>query len=78
MLDELAPLRPLLTMDDELQPEDVADSVAEALTGESFFIMPQPQVLKYYAYRASHTDVWLAGMRRLQRELGLPPAEVEV
>jgi NAD(P)-dependent dehydrogenase (short-subunit alcohol dehydrogenase family) len=53
-------------LDGMLEPEDVADSVVEALREERFLVLPHPQVLTYYQRKASDYDRWLAGMRRLQ------------
>jgi len=43
--------------------------VWQALQDDRFLILPHPQVQGYYEYRATNTDGWLAGMRKLQRRL---------
>ena len=46
---------------------DVADAVVEGLAEERFLILPHPEVLEYFRRKASDSDRWLAGMRRLRR-----------
>ncbi|GAA2548396.1 SDR family oxidoreductase [Winogradskya consettensis] len=50
-----------------LEPEDVAEVVAKALDGDSFLILPHPEVAEYYQRRATETDRWLGGMNKIQR-----------
>ncbi|MGW3468710.1 SDR family oxidoreductase [Saccharopolyspora sp. NPDC000995] len=52
-----------------LEPEQVADVVADSLDGEEFLILPHPEVADYYALRAAEPLRWHAGMRKLQRKL---------
>jgi NAD(P)-dependent dehydrogenase (short-subunit alcohol dehydrogenase family) len=52
-----------------LEPSDVAVSVIEGLRDERFLILPHPEVAQYYERRATDTDRWLAGMRRLQARI---------
>ncbi|MBR7832711.1 SDR family oxidoreductase [Actinospica durhamensis] len=59
----------LLLAETAITPEAVADAVMAGLDGESFLILPHPEVAAYYAGRAADTDRWLAGMRRAQRLL---------
>jgi NAD(P)-dependent dehydrogenase (short-subunit alcohol dehydrogenase family) len=66
---ESALLEQLLSRDTALEPEQVADAVWQALADDRFLILPHPQVADYYAQRATDTDRWLAGMRRLQARL---------
>ena len=47
-------------------PEAVAEEVVAALRDERFLILPHPEVLEFLRRKASDTDRWLAGMRRLQ------------
>ena len=49
-----------------LEPEDVAEAVAEGLREERFLILPHPEVAEYFQRKAGDYDRWLAGMRRLQ------------
>jgi hypothetical protein len=69
MLDAAGPLRELLSRDLALEPEQVAETVWRGLKHDRFLILPHPQVQGYYEYRATNTDGWLAGMRKLQRRL---------
>ena len=50
-----------------LEPADVAEIVAQAIEGDSFLILPHPEVADYYRLRAAEPDRWLAGMNRMQR-----------
>ena len=54
-----------------LEPEQVADIVAQAIADERFLILPHPEVHEYVRRKADDPDRWLAGMRKLQaRVLG--------
>ncbi len=35
---------------------------------DRFLVLPHPEVAGYYVTRATHTDAWLKGMNRLQRQ----------
>jgi NAD(P)-dependent dehydrogenase (short-subunit alcohol dehydrogenase family) len=50
-----------------LEPDQVAAVVAEALQGDSFLILPHPEVAEYYRLRAADPDRWLGGMNKMQR-----------
>lgn len=54
------------SLDGMLEPEQVADSVIEALDEERFLVLPHPEVLEYMQRKTSDYDRWLNGMRRLQ------------
>ena len=69
MLDNAGPLQELLSHDIALEPAQVAETVWQALQDDRFLILPHPQVQGYYAYKATNSDGWLAGMRKLQRRL---------
>jgi NAD(P)-dependent dehydrogenase (short-subunit alcohol dehydrogenase family) len=69
ILDNAGPVRELLSHDIALEPEQVAETVWQALQDDRFLILPHPQVQGYYQYRATNTDGWLAGMGKLQRRL---------
>jgi NAD(P)-dependent dehydrogenase (short-subunit alcohol dehydrogenase family) len=69
MLDNAGPLKELLSHDVALEPEQVAETMWQALQDNRFLILPHPQVQGYYQYRATNTDRWLVGMRKLQRRL---------
>ena len=49
-----------------IEPEDVADAVVEGLRAERFLILPHPEVLDYFQFKAADYDKWLVGMRKLQ------------
>src|SRR3954454_5236213 len=55
----------VLASGDMLEPEDVARVTVEAIRDERFLILPHPEVAKYMAVKATDTERWLAGMRRL-------------
>jgi NAD(P)-dependent dehydrogenase (short-subunit alcohol dehydrogenase family) len=69
MLEDAGPLQELLSRDTALEPEQVADAFVAALADDRFLVLPHPEVAGYYAARATDTDRWLAGMRRLQHRL---------
>jgi hypothetical protein len=49
-----------------LEPEQVAESVVEALAAVRFLILPQPEVEDYFRRKAADYKRWLRTMRRLQ------------
>jgi len=53
-----------------LEPEEVAEAVMEAVSAERFLILPHPEVLTFFARKGADYDRWLAGMRRLQAQVG--------
>jgi NAD(P)-dependent dehydrogenase (short-subunit alcohol dehydrogenase family) len=55
-----------------ISPEQVADSVVDAMADDRFLVLPHPTVAEYYARRATDPDRWLRGMNRLQRD-GVDP-----
>jgi NAD(P)-dependent dehydrogenase (short-subunit alcohol dehydrogenase family) len=69
MLADSGPVAEMLSHDTALEPEDVAETVWQALQDDRFLILPHPEVHSYYELRARDTDKWLAGMRKLQRRL---------
>jgi NAD(P)-dependent dehydrogenase (short-subunit alcohol dehydrogenase family) len=76
MLADSGPLQEVLSRDDALEPEQVADILWQGLQDDRFLILPHPQVQGYYELRAAHTDQWLAGMNKMQRRLEQPEAGV--
>ena len=52
-----------------IEPEQVADAVAEGLADDRFLILPHPEVATYEQRRAGDRDRWLTGMQKLQATL---------
>lgn len=50
-----------------LEPDEVAAIVFEAVQGDSFLILPHPEVAQFYQRRATDPDRWLGGMNKIQR-----------
>ena len=69
MLEDAGPLQALLSRDSALEPEQVADAAFAAIEEGRFLVLPHPEVAGYYAARATDTERWLAGMRRLQQKV---------
>jgi NAD(P)-dependent dehydrogenase (short-subunit alcohol dehydrogenase family) len=69
MLEQAGPLQELLSRDSALAPSDVAQAWVDSLADDRFLVLPHPEVAGYYAARATDTDRWLAGMRRLQAKV---------
>jgi NAD(P)-dependent dehydrogenase (short-subunit alcohol dehydrogenase family) len=72
MLDNAGPLQEVLSHDTALAPEDVAETMWQALQDDRFLVLPHPMVGDYYTHRAAHTDDWLTGMNKLQQRLTDP------
>ncbi|HET7399903.1 MAG TPA: SDR family oxidoreductase [Intrasporangium sp.] len=69
MLDDAGPAQELLAHERVLEPDDVAECAWQALRDDRFLVLPHGEVADYYARRASDTDRWLGGMRKLQIRL---------
>ncbi|MBA2954297.1 SDR family NAD(P)-dependent oxidoreductase [Nocardioides sp. MAH-18] len=69
MLEDAGPLQALLSRDSALEPEQVADAAFAAIEEGRFLVLPHAEVAGYYAARATDTERWLAGMRRLQQKV---------
>jgi NAD(P)-dependent dehydrogenase (short-subunit alcohol dehydrogenase family) len=69
MLEQAGPLKDLLTRDAALSPGEVADAWVASLDEEHFLVLPHPEVAGYYVARATDTEAWLAGMRKLQAKV---------
>lgn len=54
-------------VDGMMEPEELCDSVIEALDEERFLILPHKEVLTYMQRKTSDYDRWIKGMRRLQK-----------
>jgi len=44
----------------------------QGLRDERFLILPHPEVTEFYGYRATNTDRWLSGMRRVIKKIVAP------
>ena len=55
--------------DGVLEPEQLAQTVIEALAEERFWVLPHPEVATYAKRKNDDVDRWLAGMRRFQARL---------
>ena len=53
-------------VDGMIEPEEVMDSVIEALREERFLILPHPTVAEYIRRKTTDYDRWIRGMQRLQ------------
>jgi NAD(P)-dependent dehydrogenase (short-subunit alcohol dehydrogenase family) len=53
-----------------IEPEQVAQDVIDAMREERFLILPHAEVGRYMRNRGADHARWLAGMRRLQAQLG--------
>ncbi|HEX6027232.1 MAG TPA: SDR family oxidoreductase [Solirubrobacter sp.] len=49
-----------------LEPDSVAEVVVDGLRNGRFLILPHPEVLDFFRFKAGDYDRWLAGMRKLQ------------
>ena len=54
-------------VDGMIEPEQLVDTVMEALTEDRFLILPHPVVQTYMERKVSDYDRWLHGMMRLQK-----------
>lgn len=71
MLEQAGPLKDLLSHDEALAPSAVADAWVASLDDDRFLVLPHPEVAGYYVARATDTDRWLGGMRRLQAKVDM-------
>lgn len=51
-----------------IEPEQLAQTVVEALREERFYVLPHPEVEEYVRRKGDDVDRWLYGMRRLRRQ----------
>ena len=58
------------SVDGVIEPEQLAESVVQAMEKEEFLILPHPEVLGYMRRKTNDYDRWLAGMRRLKAKSG--------
>jgi hypothetical protein len=59
----------VVLQDTAIEPEAVADALWAGMSDGRFLILPHPEVAGYYSLRATDTDKWLRGMRRLQQRI---------
>ena len=52
-----------------LEPGEVAEAVVQAIREERFLILPHEQVAGYMALKGSQPERWLAGMRKMVRQV---------
>ncbi|MDG2421187.1 MAG: SDR family NAD(P)-dependent oxidoreductase [Gammaproteobacteria bacterium] len=52
-------------LDGMLEPDELTNTVIEALADERFLVLPHPEVLTYMRRKTDDYDRWLGGMRRL-------------
>jgi len=52
-----------------IEPDDVAETLRQAIADEKFLVLPHPVAGEYYAFRAANPDAWLAGMRKMMAKL---------
>jgi NAD(P)-dependent dehydrogenase (short-subunit alcohol dehydrogenase family) len=50
--------------------DEVAEAVVEAVTTETFLVLPHPQVGKFWAGKAADVEGWLTNMAGLARQTG--------
>jgi NAD(P)-dependent dehydrogenase (short-subunit alcohol dehydrogenase family) len=56
-----------------ISPDDVAGAVVDGIQAERFLILPHPDVGKFFERKATDYDWWLAGMRKLQKQVAYEP-----
>ncbi|OEV11630.1 SDR family oxidoreductase, partial [Streptomyces nanshensis] len=59
----------LVLKETAIEPEDVADSLFEAIADRRFLVLPHPETAGFYATRAAEPDHWLGGMNKMQQKL---------
>ncbi|WP_304078339.1 SDR family oxidoreductase [Nocardiopsis listeri] len=69
MLDDAGDQGQAILSPGAITPEEVADTVLVALRDGRFLILPHPEAADFYTARATDTDAWLAGMRRIQAKV---------
>ena len=50
-----------------IEPEQLAQTVVQAIREERFHVLPHPEVEEYVRRKGDDVDRWLHGMRRLRR-----------
>ena len=54
--------------DGVIEPEELAQTVVEAIREERFHVLPHAEVEEYVRRKGDDVDRWLVGMRRLKRK----------
>ena len=54
--------------DGVIEPEELAQTVVEAIREERFHVLPHAEVEEYVRRKGDDIDRWLVGMRRLKRK----------
>jgi len=60
-----------------IEPEQLANTVVEALRDERFHVLPHPEVEEYVRRKGDNIDRWITGMRRLRRATQDPSPETQ-
>ncbi|XOV85588.1 MAG: SDR family oxidoreductase [bacterium] len=50
-----------------IEPEELAQTVVQAIAEERFYVLPHPEVEDYVRRKGDNIDRWLKGMRRLRQ-----------
>ncbi len=58
------------SQDGLLEPKDVANALKAAIIADEFYVYPHPVVKNYFINRATHSDAYLSGMRKLKAKVG--------
>jgi len=58
------------SQDGLLEPKDVANALKAAIAADEFMVFPHPVVKSYFINRATYTDAYLSGMRKLKAKVG--------
>ena len=57
-------------IDGMMEPEPVAEACVQAIRGETFLVLPHPEVWGYMRTKTDNYDRWIGGMRKLNRKFG--------
>ena len=52
-----------------IEPDELAEVVAQGLADERFLILPHPEVLDYWRRKTDDYDRWIGGMAKLRRSM---------
>jgi NAD(P)-dependent dehydrogenase (short-subunit alcohol dehydrogenase family) len=61
-------------LDGLLAPAAVADAVATAVDDGRFLVLPHPEVLEHFRFKAADYEKWLRGMRKLNAKWPVTPS----